>query len=269
MTYKNKKYNKLFVDVNGDGKQDLVRYFEPGGPESGKIFITYAREEGKFPRSADLDFAANSLQGVADMDQDGVPEFLGIDLNRVGVISFFFLKIHYTFSGHQDMGTLKVYKIDSPYKPLKDTLTRISNGMDSIDIAYSLSQVAPEIYSPLTNNNAIDALLSDPTPEIRIQKSVFRRSDSLTKTIDYSFGTKKFLLHKNPEWSRPLGFDSMQKTLTQEFQGKTSRYKFEKTFKTISKDDTPSYSDILTAEVSGKNRTLSFYRNPVMESIYI
>ncbi|HMZ67412.1 MAG TPA: SpvB/TcaC N-terminal domain-containing protein, partial [Leptospiraceae bacterium] len=147
--YDNWRNTKMFVDLNGDGKADFVRFF------NGRVYISYFTNvagNAVYSKSGDISFAAAAFQYVADMNKDGRMDIVGVDAAQSPIQYGFESSDYKNESARAGSGTLNFYYL--PKSSAGDLLTKAYDAQKGISITYGNDQKFDNDSYPVLNHQS-------------------------------------------------------------------------------------------------------------------
>lgn len=191
--YDNWRNTKMFVDMNGDGKADFVRFY------NGRVYISYFTNIAGnvvYSKSGDISFPAEAFQYVADMNQDGRLDIIGINAGQSPIDSKEDNSAYKNESARSGSGTLNLYYL--PKSPAGDLLTKAYDAQKSISIHYGNDQKFDKDSYPVLNHQS--------TTNRIVNSLDIDYSGGNTERRNYSFYDHKYYIGQSIDKTKDLGY---------------------------------------------------------------
>lgn len=211
--YDNWRNTKMFVDLNGDGKADFVRF------ANGRVYISYFKNvagNAVYSKSGDISFAAAAFQYVADMNKDGRMDIVGVDAAQSPIQYGFESSDYKNESARAGSGTLNLYYL--PKSPAGDLLTKAFDAQKSISINYGNDQKYDNDSYPVLNHQS--------TTNRIVNSLDIDYAGGNTERRTYFFYDHKYYIGASIDKTKDLGY-KMQTILSIKFSPYESKMIYE------------------------------------------
>ena len=191
--YDNWRNTKMFVDMNGDGKADFVRFF------NGRVYISYFTNIAGnvvYSKSGDISFPAAAFQYVADMNKDGRMDIVGVEAGQSPIQYGFESSDYKNESARAGSGTLHFYYL--PQSPAGDLLTKAFDAQKSISIHYGNDQKFDKDSYPVLNHQS--------TTDRIVNSLDIDYAGGNTERRNYFFYDHKYYIGESIDKTKDLGY---------------------------------------------------------------
>ncbi len=186
--YDNWRYTRTFADMNQDGKADFIWY------DGNKIYVSYSigtEQDKVFNPNGDTSFPAEAFHGVADMDLDGRPDFIGLYSEKKEIRSSFEHSEWTNYSAHSGSGVFHIYS--SFKQEIPNLLTSISdNKFKAIYLYYGQENQNPSTIDLANASTGKSYFLIKSQIKNRLTSIYFGHGGGFGEGLSYQYNNRVY-----------------------------------------------------------------------------